>query len=100
MIKAIIIEEDASIREHLRTLISELDDEVIVVAECDSLKKAEETIEDVEPELLFLDVDLPGGSGFDLLDRIPPNLCEAVFITAHECYAVKALKYAAVVYVL
>lgn len=100
MIRAIIIEEDASAREHLRMMINEADEEIEIVGECASLKKAEEAVEDIEPELLFLNVKVSEESGFDLLDRIPPDLCEAILMSADESEALKALRYGAAGYVL
>lgn len=65
----------------------------------DSLQAAE-VIRDVQPHLLFLDIEMPYGNGFDLLDRISPVDFEVIFITAFDQYAIKAFRYAALDYIL
>ena len=100
MIKAIIIEDEAPLRELLGILISETDDEIQIVASCDNIQSAEENIEELEPDLIFLDVILPGGTGFDLLEKLQPGTCEVIFITAHDSFAIEAFKHAAIGYVL
>lgn len=100
MIKAIIIEDEPSLRELLRILIREVDEEVYIIAECDNINSAKEKIEELRPELIFLDVILPGGTGFDLLEKLSPGTCEVIFITAHDNFALEAFKHAAIGYLL
>jgi two-component system LytT family response regulator len=100
MIRALIIEDEAPLRELLSIIIREVDDEITVIGECENIKAAAEAIEELEPDLIFLDIILPGGTGFDLLERIPPGLCEVIFITAYDSYALEAIKHSAIGYVL
>jgi len=100
MIRAIIIEDEAPLRELLNILIKEVDDEINIITECDNINSAQEAIEELEPDLIFLDVILPGGTGFDLMERLPPGTCEVIFITAHDSFTLEAFKHAAIGYVL
>jgi len=100
MIKAIIVEDEAPLRELLTILIQETDEDIVTVAACDNVETALDAIEEHKPDLVFLDVILPGGTGFDLLEQIPPGMCEVIFITAHDTFAIEAFKHAAIGYVL
>ena len=62
--------------------------------------KGKETIEKHQPDLVFLDIEMPYGNAFDLLDKIKPIHFEVIFITAFNNYAIKAFKYAAIDYLL
>ncbi|MCK7531500.1 MAG: response regulator [Marinilabiliales bacterium] len=57
-------------------------------------------IKEIKPELVFLDVEMPNGTGFDLLTHFPEKDFDVVFITAFNHYAIKAIKYSAVDYIL
>ena len=57
-------------------------------------------IKEIKPELVFLDVEMPNGRGFDLLTHFPDKDFEVVFITAFNHYAIKAIKFSAVDYIL
>jgi two-component system LytT family response regulator len=100
MVRAVIIEDEAHLRELLRIIIKEVDDEIEIIAECDNIKDAEEVIHHLQPALIFLDVIMPGGTGFDLLEKIPPNTCEIIFITAHDSHTLEAFRHAAIGYLL
>ena len=100
MIRAIIIEDESTLRQLLRILIAEVDEEIEIVASCDDISSALKAIEDLEPDLIFLDVILPGGTGFDLLEQLAPESCEVIFITAHDSFALEAFRHAAIGYVL
>lgn len=100
MIKAIIVEDEAPLSDLLKILIAETDDEIDIAASCDNIDDAETIIEELRPQLIFLDVILPGGTGFDLLERIHMKNCEVIFITAHDNFALEAFKHAAIGYVL
>jgi len=74
--------------------------EVTVQATAPDIIKGAEIINRVKPELVFLDIEMPYGNGFDLLDQLSPVTFEVVFITAFNDYAIKAFKYAALDYIL
>lgn len=99
MIRALIIEEEAPLRELLKMQIRETGDDVEIVATCEGIASGLEAIARHKPDLIFLDVIMPGGTGFDVLENLPFP-CEVIFITAHESFAIEAFKHAAVGYVL
>lgn len=99
MIRAIIVDDELAARENLRLLIAENCEDVHVVAEARNVPEAEEVITKHQPDVVFLDVDMPGQSGFDLLDRISTNP-KVIFTTGYEKYAVKAFKVSAVDYLV
>jgi two-component system LytT family response regulator len=100
MIRAIIVEDEAPLRELLRMLINEVDEDISIIAECDNIDQAVETIEALQPDLIFLDIILPGGTGFSLLERLGDIKAEVIFITAFDSYALEAFRHAAIGYLL
>ena len=64
------------------------------------LSRVLRSINDKKPDLVFLDVEMPNGTGFDLLAQFPEKDFEVVFITAFNHYAIKAIKFSAVDYIL
>lgn len=100
MIKAIIVEDEKPLQQLLRLLISEIDPEIQIAAQCENIEEAQAAVRSLQPQLLFLDVVLPGGTGFDLLQRLSPVTCEVIFITAFDNFAVEAFRHAAIGYVL
>lgn len=100
MITAIIVDDELSARENLRLLISENCEDVHVVGEARNVPEAEEVILKMRPDLVFLDVDMPEYSGFDLIQRNKTPLPRVIFTTGHEKYAFKAFKVSAVDYLV
>lgn len=100
MIRALVVEDEPlAVRRLRRLLKSERD--VKVVAACGDVPAARREIEGVAPDLLLLDVQLPGADGFALLDGLPAARRPAViFVTAYERYAVPAFDHQAVDYLL
>lgn len=100
MIKGIIIEDEASLRTLIHQFIKEVDNDLHIVAECDNIDDAEKAIDTINPDVIFLDIVLPGGTGLDLLERIPNLRAEVIFLTAYDKYVMDAFKYAAIGYIL
>jgi two-component system LytT family response regulator len=98
--RAIIIENEEDARELLTTLIAEYIPEVSIVGQSSTVKGGVELIDTEEPELVFLDIDLDDGTGFDLLDQIDEPEFAVIFVTAYDDYALKAFKYNAIDYLL
>ena len=98
--KAIIVEDKASIRKGLLHLLASLDKEIDIVGECESVKDAVIVANACKPELIFLDINLTDGTGFDFLDQTENLSFKVIFITAYEEYALQALKIGAVDYLL
>jgi len=100
MIKAIIVDDEANNRENLRLALASYCQEVTVIGEADSALTAMDLIKAVEPQLVFLDIAMPLGSGFDLLESLPSIDFDIIFVTAYDQYAIRAIKFAAVDYLL
>jgi len=100
MIKAILVEDESYIRKGLATLIESLDKKIMVLAECGSVKDAKTIIPACKPDLVFLDINLPDGTAFELLEQLGDTHFMIIFITAYDEYALKALKLGAVDYIL
>jgi DNA-binding LytR/AlgR family response regulator len=99
MLRALIIEDEPSSRDRLRRLLKRHADEVEIVAEADSGPLALEQVKTARPDLIFLDVSLPGFDGFDVLAKIDPSL-KVIFTTASHEHAVRAFGAGAVHYLL
>lgn len=100
MIRAIIVDDEPKNRRILRQLLEKFCPQVTVEHEAGSAKEALEVIALSKPELLFLDIEMPYGNAFDLLDQLVPVDFEIIFITAFDEYTLKAFKYSALDYLL
>lgn len=100
--KAIVVDDIADLRKHLVQLINDVDGTVQVVAEAENVKQAVELIRKHQPEVVFLDVEMPGYSGLELFSFLKDEELqfETIFVTAHAHYAVKAFELSAVDYLL
>jgi two-component system, LytTR family, response regulator len=96
--KAMIIDDEPPARRELRRLLSEFA-WIEVVGEAGNVDQAQEMIGSLTPELLFLDIQMPGGSGFDLLNRLE-DLPQVIFTTAYDAHAVQAFEVDALDYLL
>ena len=97
-IKAIIVDDERLARVNLRKLLLPFE-EIEILGEADSCKSAIEMINLHNPQLIFLDVQLNGETGFDLLEMIP-NTIKIIFVTAFEEYAIRAFEANAIDYLL
>lgn len=100
MIRALVVEDELHLRTLIKQFITEVDDEILIVAEAGNIDEAAEAVEIYAPEIVFLDIKLPGGTGFDLLDRMDNIDFEVIFITAYDKYFLDAFKHAAIGYIL
>jgi two-component system LytT family response regulator len=99
-IKAIIVEDEKSNRDNLATILSQYCPEVEVLAMCNSAIEGREAITRLTPDLVFLDIEMPGGNGFSLLESIGEINFEVIFVTAFDHYGIKAVKFCALDYLL
>lgn len=99
-LKTIIVDDEYNAVEFINSLINEFCHNLEVVGKAHNITEAEKLINEKKPDLVFLDVEMPNGSGFDLLSRFPEKSFEVVFITAFNHYAIKAIKFSAVDYIL
>ncbi|MCK9618049.1 MAG: LytTR family DNA-binding domain-containing protein [Lentimicrobiaceae bacterium] len=100
MIKTIIIEDEIPAQEILRNYLEEYCPDVEIVNIAGSVKKALVAISIHQPQLLFLDIELPDGTGFDVLRQINHFNYKVIFMTAFQQYAVEAFHFYAVHYLM
>ncbi|MFT6922592.1 MAG: two-component system LytT family response regulator [Crocinitomicaceae bacterium] len=98
--KALIVEDKEHIRKGLLRLLESIDSEINVVGECESVHDAVIVANSCKPDLIFLDINLTDGTGFDFLDQTKELQFKVIFITAYEEYSLRALKIGAVDYLL
>ena len=100
MIKALLVDDEPKALKALRLLIRKHCPEVEILAETHNITNAYKQIIELSPELIFLDISMPGGSGLELLERIQGQNIEVIFTTAYQEYAIKALRLSALDYLL
>jgi len=100
MIKAVIIDDEVDARVHLKYLLASNCPEVIVVGEAVDVKSGITAIEKLAPNLVFLDINLPDGSGFNILKSFNKIDFGVVFVTAYSEYAIEAFRFSALHYLL
>ena len=99
-LKAVIIEDESSSREILRNYLAKYCKNVNVLGEAASVKEGLELLAATKPDVVFLDVEMPYGNAFDLLDKLPERSFETVFVTAYNSYALEALNNHAAYYLM
>jgi two-component system LytT family response regulator len=100
MVKAIIVDDDSISRMVLREILKKTIENVELLGEAGSVEEGVVMIERLSPDLIFLDISMPDGTGFDLLDRLKKIDFKIIFITAYSEYAIKAFKYSAFDYIV
>lgn len=96
----LIVDDEASSRELIKQYLSDFFHELTVCAEASNVAEAYEALVLYRPQLVLLDVDLPDGNAFDLLNKFQKINFSIIFITAYEQFAIKAFKFSAVDYLL
>jgi len=99
-LKTIIVEDEQTSREILKNYLTKYCPTVTVIGEASNIDEAMILIRNNELDLIFLDVEMPYGSGFDLLDKFDETDFEVVFVTAYNQYAIEALNNHASYYLL
>src|ERR1044071_2569839 len=99
-INAIIIDDEERGIIALKQMIRKCCKEVEIVGEATNIQDAESLIRRVKPEVVFLDIEMPGGNGFQLLEQFNDIDFDTIFVTAYQEYAVKAIKFSALDYLL
>lgn len=100
MHKTIIIDDEAQGKKTLKWLVETYCPELKVAGMASSVPEALELIEELNPELIFLDIELGAMNGFDLLEKVKTRNFEVVFVTAYQDYAIKAFEFSALHYLL
>jgi len=100
MIKAILIDDEVHCLDTLSMLISDYCPEVQVMERCMSAKQGLAAIEKYQPALVFLDIEMPAMNGFEMLERFMEIPFAIIFTTSYDQYAIKAIRFSALDYLL
>jgi two-component system LytT family response regulator len=100
MIKTIIVDDEEKSRITLKNMVTKHCPSLVVTEVCDSVANAVQAIEKDPPGLVFLDIEMPFENGFTLFDKIKNPSFQIIFTTAYGQYAIKAIKYSALDYLL
>lgn len=99
-IQAIVVDDEQNNRENLVRMIETYCPQIAVSAVCSSVAEARIKISETEPDILFLDIRLGDDTGFSLLESFPDLSFEVIFITAYDQYAIQAIRFSALDYLL
>ena len=102
MIKAIIVEDEVKGLNNLKNLLSTYCEDVVLIGEARTIQEGVDLLADpsIEPDVAFLDISLPDGLVFQLLNKVRPINFEIIFVTAYEEYAIKACEYSSIGYIV
>ncbi|MGD1846378.1 MAG: LytR/AlgR family response regulator transcription factor [Salibacteraceae bacterium] len=98
--RAILVDDEHKSRLNLNLLLQNFCPHIEVVAECENIQEAKTALNTYRPQLVFLDIKMPGESGFDLLESVQERFFEIIFTTGYDEYAIKAFQYHAIGYLL
>lgn len=99
-LRAVIVEDEKHSRETLKNLLEEFCIDISIEGMAASVSDAVSTISKVQPDVVFLDIELQSGTGFDVLSQLKTVNFEVIFTTAFEQYAIKAVKFSSLDYLL
>lgn len=100
MLTAIIIDDETSSRNSLKQKLTNHCAEISIIGECENGEEGIKNIEEKSPDIIFLDVEMPRMNGFTMLQRLTNKNFEVVFITAYDHYAIQAIKFSALDYLV
>ncbi len=100
MIKAILIDDEMHCLDTLSILLKEYCPDVQIVERCRSAASGLQAIKKSKPHLVFLDIEMPGMNGFEMLEQLPEIPFAIVFTTGYDQYAIKAIRFSALDYLL
>lgn len=100
MLNVVIVEDEKHNRENLKALLDELPERIQVLGEAATKSEAINLIKASQPDLVLMDIELNEGTGFEVLSELPGAGFEVIFTTAFEHYALKAIKFSSIDYLL
>ncbi len=100
MLTAVIVDDEAYCSETLSMLLNKYCPDVHLLAVCNSGEEALKQIQAKQPQLVFLDIEMPHMNGFELLEELPEIDFELIFTTSYDQYAIKAIRFSALDYLL
>lgn len=99
-ILAVLVDDEQGNRENLQRMIGQYCPEVEIAAVCSSVTEAQKVLTETTPDILFLDIRLGSNTGFSLLESLPEISFEVIFVTAYDSYAIQAIRFSALDYLL
>lgn len=99
-IKAILVDDESSARDVLANLLLRFCPEVVLLDKCSNVEQAVKSIKTHQPNLVFLDIEMPNYAGYEIVDFFEEITFEMIFVTAYDKYAIKAFEVSAVDYLL
>lgn len=100
MLRAIVIDDIETIRNRNITIIKANCPTISIIGQADSVASGVQLIKQLAPDIVFLDVEMPDGTGFELLQQLTPFNFKVIFITGYEDFAIKAFRFSAIDYLL
>jgi two-component system LytT family response regulator len=100
MRKILIIDDEKRIRDFVKRMIDSFGFDVEVFTDGENVETGIAAIKSLKPDIVFLDIQMPDGTGFDLLNQVGEKTFELIFITAFQEYAIMAIKFSALDYIL
>jgi two-component system, LytTR family, response regulator len=98
--KAVIIDDEKKSREVLKTLVEKNNPQLIISGMADGVQSGIKLVQEELPDIIFLDIKMADGTGFDLLESLPDLKSRVIFTTAYDQFALKAIKYSALDYLM
>ncbi|MFC2119012.1 LytR/AlgR family response regulator transcription factor [Bacteroidota bacterium] len=99
-LRAVIIDDESKAISNLSKIIIDFCNEVDVVGTASGVSDGINIIKQLDPDLIFLDIQMPDGSGFDILERLDKRNFDVIFVTSYNQHAIRAFKYSATDYLL
>jgi two-component system LytT family response regulator len=100
MLRAVIIDDIETIRKRHVAIIKASCPNISIIGQADSVESGIKLITHLSPDIVFLDVEMPDGTGFDLLQKLKPFQFKVIFITGYEDFAIRAFRFSAIDYLL
>lgn len=100
MLRAVVIDDIDSIRTKNIDIIKANCPNILIIGQANSVESGITLIKQIAPDLVFLDVEMPDGTGFDLLQKLKPIPFKVIFITGYEDFAIRAFRFSAIDYLL
>lgn len=98
--KVLIIDDEKPTREFIRKMLESFDLKLEIYTDGESVQSGIEAIDNLKPDIVLLDIQMPDGNGFDVLKNVTNKSFEIIFITAFQEFAVQAIKFSALDYIL
>ena len=100
MLRAVVIDDIENIRKKNIAIIKSSCPNIAIIGQADSVESGVKIIKQFSPDIVFLDVEMPDGTGFELLQKLHPINFKVIFITGYEDFAIKAFRFSAIDYLL